>query len=241
MPLRMLMPLIEPVFFTKYDLSKNTIQLNRMFQLIFMIGNVIALYFVSIFLPFGKEILRLLFNKDYVMEAYWPFIMFSLFLLMHSIPFGLTSKALLKPKILVIGNNTAVIINLVLGFILALKYGALGMAAATSFSALIKQTIFGLYLKKHIQLKIPWQQILNSFACFAFVVVLSYSLNGALNLNFVFSIVIGTVVYGLLVHYLAVFTDEQKDIMIKLMPTRIIQLVRPLAFKSWKPKWTCSF
>ncbi|MCB0854121.1 MAG: oligosaccharide flippase family protein, partial [Bacteroidetes bacterium] len=100
-PEKMLKPLSTPAFFAEYDNSKESAaKLNRMFQFIFNTNNIIGFMFLACFIPVGKDLIMYVFHKPYTEEAFWPLIIFMIFMVLYSIPIGMVTQAIKKPQIL---------------------------------------------------------------------------------------------------------------------------------------------
>jgi len=224
MPLRMFFPLLEPAFYSKYDETGKSSDLNRIFQFVFNQGNIISFLFLSLFIPLGKDILQFLFNQNYILAAYWPIIIFLGFLMVYSIPLGMVDKAIKKPKILLIAKVTG-LLNIAIGIPLASYYGALGMALATSFSVVLKQIITLILTRKYIELKIPWKSTFKLIVNSAVVMLILFYLHNKLQVNLILLISLGVLIYFILLKLNPILNSYEKKLMESLVPNRFTKIV----------------
>ncbi len=227
-PAKMLSPLIEPAFYSRYDHTKSQNDLDRMFQFICITGSLISFLMIALLVPLGKDILSFLFNREYVAEAYWPMIMFTVYILVSSIPLGLPAKAIMKPEIILAAQISGAL-NIILGFLLAARYGAIGMAVATNVSILLRQTILFLSLRKHITISMPWNQLLRLMINAAIVATLIFELKKLTEIHFLILSLIGLIAYLLLTFKMfSVFSNEHKRFIFSLLPPKMVPVASHL-------------
>ena len=75
-PNRMFLHLIQPVVYSRYDENRDASQLNQAFKFLYSANNIIGFLLVAVFAPLGEELLLLVFNQEYVLQAYWPLLIF---------------------------------------------------------------------------------------------------------------------------------------------------------------------
>jgi O-antigen/teichoic acid export membrane protein len=121
---------------------------------------VASFLFVATFLPFGRELLALVFRDAYV-AAYAPVLILLLFLVLHFMPVGMVVKALQRPEVLIY-SKAAVVLNVALGIPLAGRYGATGMVIATAVSVAAKNAIMLVFVRRAMRLPLPWRATLRS-------------------------------------------------------------------------------
>jgi O-antigen/teichoic acid export membrane protein len=155
LPLTMLKPLADATFYTRYEETGDPAELLRMFRFLFDVNNLVALFFVAAFVPYGEELLALVFRSTYA-AAYVPIVVLLVFLVLHQVPVGMLAKALKRPDILIY-SKAAVVVNVALGIPLVIEYGATGMAVATAVSVAVKNVIMAVFLRRLIDLRISWR------------------------------------------------------------------------------------
>lgn len=220
-PLKMFMSIAEPAFYSKFDSTGKNSDLQHMFQFIYTSNNVVGFLFFALFYPLGKDLLSLVFSKPYVQDAYWPLVVFLLFIIFYSIPLGMVAKALRKPRFLLIAK-VSVIANLLLGIPLASKYGALGMAIATAFSVVLKNVIiYFLIYRDDFKLRIPWLSTVKTGLNAVVTIAIIILARGYIDIPIIVFIPIGVISYMILLKINPVFNNEQKTLIYKLLPKKL--------------------
>jgi O-antigen/teichoic acid export membrane protein len=225
MPRKLLGTIAEPAFYSRYDQSSSSSDLNKMFQMIFNANNILVFLHLSLFFPLGHDLLRLVFKQDYVAHAYWPIIAFLVFLLIYSNPIGMVAKSLKKPEILLL-SKISIVVNLATGIPLAYAYGALGMALSTVFSVCVKNIIIFFLTRKYVHISIPWRSVGRGLVNGILTAASVFLFRNLLTPNVFVCLALGICVYWLAGKINSVFTVEQRRIVLDLVPHRI---VRPVA------------
>ena len=111
------------------------------------------------------------------------------------------------------------VLNLVLAIPLGMKYGGIGCAVATGFSMLMGNgVVMNYFYKKYIGLDIPefWKEIgkitLSVGLCLVVGYGVDYVVSGSGKLIFLLKIVGYTLLYGMMVYFMAMNTEEKKTI-----------------------------
>ncbi len=156
----MLRSLTDATFYARYEQTRDPADLGRMFRLLYGTNTVACFVFVATFLPFGRELLELVFRDAYA-AAYAPVLILLLFLVLHFMPVGLVVKALQRPEILIY-SKAAVLLNVALGIPLASRHGATGMVIATALSVALKNAIMLGFVWREMALPLPWRATLRS-------------------------------------------------------------------------------
>jgi len=160
LPGSMLKSLTDATFYSRYEQTRDPADLARMFRLLYGTNTVASFLFVAAFLPFGRELLELVFRDAYA-AAYAPVLILLLFLVLHFMPVGLVVKALQRPEVLIY-SKAAVVLNVALGIPLASRYGATGMVVATALSVALKNAIMLGFVRREMTLPLPWRATLRS-------------------------------------------------------------------------------
>lgn len=169
LPFTILRPLASATFYSHYEKSGDSGELQRMFRFLYDINNLVSFLFLAIFAASGRELLALVFRETYG-EAFYPVLILLAFLALHLIPVGMVAKALKRPEILIY-SKVAVILNVALGIPLVIHYGATGMALATMLSVTARNVIMLAFLRRAIDLRMPWRASLRA-ACAALIAAL---------------------------------------------------------------------
>jgi O-antigen/teichoic acid export membrane protein len=160
LPGSMLKSLTDATFYSRYEQTRDPADLARMFRLLYGVNTVASFLFVAAFLPFGRELLELVFREAYG-AAYAPVLILLLFLVLHFMPVGLVVKALQRPEVLIY-SKAAVLLNVGLGIPLASRHGATGMVIATALSVALKNAIMLVFVRREMTLPLPWRATLRS-------------------------------------------------------------------------------
>ena len=159
-PIKMLVPVVTPIFISVYTSDKNQTKLYSMFQLLtkinlfFMTPAFVATTLLS------DKIIRYVFHPDYLATVFTLILCAAFYLIVGALtePIRIMWKVLKKPEIGIYGT-LFVIYNIVMDFILVPKYGIAGAAIATGssqfFSCLLQ---YGL-LRRNCSLALPWKSI----------------------------------------------------------------------------------
>ena len=226
-PHQMFKSVLEPAFYNKYDGSKNKTDLNSMFQFLFNANCIVGFFFIAIFYPLGNILLEFVFDQEYVLDAYWPLLIFLFFIVFYAIPLGLVAKAIKKPQILLY-SKLSLILNLGAGIPLAYYYGALGMTIATSLSVVLKNVIIFVMSSKYVLIRIPWIATVRSGMNATAVLLVLYLLNNLIPGMVVLKIAVGTLVYLVMTKVNPVFNKEQKKLFVSLVPHKFKKLAKAL-------------
>jgi O-antigen/teichoic acid export membrane protein len=220
-PHQMLRPLVEPAFYSRYEQQKTPEVLGRMFEFLFKINVIISFLFLSVFIPLGKELLEFVFTEQYS-DAYLPALMFMFFLVFYSIPLGMVSKALKEPKFLLY-SKVAAVFNIATGIPLAAAFGALGMAISTVLSVVLKNAIILFFVRRRIDLHIPWDAMLKATFHTLLTVVAVVLMPQATPL--ILKCVIAGIVYLAASRSLPVFDASQARLLVSLLPRRLRPII----------------
>ncbi len=226
-PNRMFLYLIQPVVYSRYDENKDDSQLNEAFRFLCSANNIIGFLLVAVFAPLGEELLLLVFDQEYVLQAYWPLLIFLGFLMLENMPLTIVAKAIQKPKILII-SKAAFIFNIAVGIPLAYYYGAAGMAVATATSGTIRNGIIYILVNRHITLRMPWLAILKSILNAALTILAIVLLSQVIVGLVLFKAVFGVLIYLLLLKYNSVFTPSEAKLLISLTPPKFKKIAAAL-------------
>lgn len=225
-PEKMFKPVSEPAFFSRYDTSdQKEVEVNRMFQFMFNANNIIGFLFLAILLPLGKDFLVLVFEKDYTADAYFPLIVFLIFLVFYSIPLGMVAQAIKKPMILLYSKLT-IIFNIATGIPLAYLYGATGMAISTAASVFLKNLMVYYMTRKHIHVEIPWLSAVKSMANTLITAGIIYGMKVSLPINLYILALVATIVYFVVMKFNPIFTAPQRTLFFDLVPKKAQKVVR---------------
>ena len=219
MPSRLFNPVIEPAFYARYDESGEAAELNRMFQFIFNINLVVSLLYLSLFIPLGRDLLVLVFKQDYVGRAYWPLLIYLVFMLLYFIPLGLMAKAVKKPQILLVSKISS-LFNLAIGIPMAYFWGAPGIALATAVSMALKSLIIYILLHRLVAIRIPWRALLTAFQNGLVTALVLAFLRIGVGLSPVLLLIAGAGLYLLLSYFFNLLDDGQKKLVRSLLPER---------------------
>jgi O-antigen/teichoic acid export membrane protein len=219
-PGRMFQHVIAPALYSTYDRRQLTSDLNRMFKFVYSANNIIGILFLAIFVPLGMDLLQLVFQQDYIADAYWPITFFLIFLIFNNVPLNFVAQAIKKPRILVI-SKLAFIFNLAIGIPAAYYFGALGMAIATASSGALRNVIIFLLINKHIRLALPWKATLrsafNGMLTILLLLLLHHSMDGFLLMK----VIAGVMIYGLLSKANTVFDQNEHALFVSLVPAKL--------------------
>lgn len=193
---------------SKLSIEKNNNLISLIFAKMYKMGCFLAIPFLIIFISFPKEILFLIYGKNYTDVSLILIILaFSFFIgLLQSFNFNILAglgMAKQKSLILILGAC----INIVLNLILVKSFGITGVAVATliSYIVIYLMSLF-LLLEKHIKIKIKIKKILTLIFINLILYFIIYSLKNIINANiYVESIavcIIGCLIYLFLGHYL---------------------------------------
>jgi O-antigen/teichoic acid export membrane protein len=159
LPHRMLQSVIEPAIYRRYEETGGVPGVAPIFGVIFKVNYVLAFGFLAVFVPLGGELLRVVFGDVY--DASWaPTVIFLAFLAFNSNPLGMVIHAVRRPELLVF-SKVVIPLNLVLAWLLVPRYGALGMAAATGVTMVLKNTALFAIAERQLGLSIPWAATLR--------------------------------------------------------------------------------
>jgi O-antigen/teichoic acid export membrane protein len=165
LPHRMLQSVIEPAIYRRYEEAGGVSGVASIFGAIFKVNYVLAFGFLAVFLPLGGELLRAVFGPVY--DASWaPTLIFLAFLAFNTNPLGMVIHAVRRPELLVF-SKVVIPLNLVLAWLLVPRYGALGMAAATGATMVLKNTALFAVAESRLGLSIPWGATLRCAAAAA--------------------------------------------------------------------------
>jgi len=165
LPHRMLQSVIEPAIYRRYEETGGVSGVAPIFGAIFKVNYVLAFGFLAVFVPLGGELLRAVFGDVY--DASWaPTVIFLAFLAFNSNPLGMVIHAVRRPELLVF-SKVVIPLNFVLAWLLVPRYGALGMAAATGATMVLKNTALFAVAKRQLGLSIPWVATLRCAAAAA--------------------------------------------------------------------------
>ena len=220
MPISMFKPLLEPAFYGKYDESKKNSHLNRMFQFSFKAGNILGFLYLTIFISSGKEIMQIVFKQQYAVDAYYPLLVFLIFLMCYSIPVDLVAKAIQKPIILLMSKVVAPL-NIAIGIPMAIYHGALGIAVATALCILTKQALVYILLKRYCHITIPWNTVWKLLANSLSIMFVSWFLTKYFSVSVLLRIPIGFIMYFVFLKYSSIFNQFEKELLCSLMPDKI--------------------
>ncbi|MDX2245484.1 MAG: oligosaccharide flippase family protein [Bacteroidia bacterium] len=227
-PEKMFKPVSEPAFFSKYDTEesdKKEAEVNRMFQFMFNANNIIGFLFLAILLPLGKDFLILVFEKDYTADAYFPLIVFLIFLVFYSIPLGMVAQAIKKPMILLYSKLT-IIFNIATGIPMAYLYGATGMAISTAASVFLKNLMIYYMTRRHINVQIPWSSAIKSMLNTLISAGITYGLKLAFPINLYILAVIATILYFIVMKFNPILTEPQRVVFFELVPKKVRKVVK---------------
>jgi O-antigen/teichoic acid export membrane protein len=218
----MLKPLADATFYTRYEQTRDPAELERMFRLLYGANTVASFGFVAVFLPFGRELLALVFRDAYA-AAYVPVLILLLFLVLHFMPVGMVVKALRRPEVLIY-SKAAVVLNVALGIPLAARYGATGMVVATAVSVAAKNAIMVGFVRREMPLPLPWRATLRS----ALAAVAAGALGAALrpHLPLPVGLVLSCAAYAAAVRLLQPLDAEERGRLAVLLPARSRPLLR---------------
>ncbi len=226
-PHQMFKSVLEPAFYNKYDESSKKSDLNRMFQFLFNANSIVGFLFIAIFYPLGERLLVLVFDQDYVLEAYWPLLIFLFFIVFYAIPLGLVAKAIKRPEILLY-SKLSVILNVAVGIPFSYHYGALGMAIATSLSVVLKNIIIFVMSSRlvtiHIPLRATFRSVINALTTLLIIYLMDYFWEGLLLVK----ILLGVLFYIAMLKLNPVFSIDQQKLFVSLLPASLKKIGRLL-------------
>ncbi len=166
LPHRMLHSIIEPTIFRRYQDHGGIAGVAPIFAAIFKVNFLLSFGFLAVFLALGGEILRAVFGEIY--DASWaPIVIFLSFLAFNTNPLGMVIHAARRPELLVY-SKIVLPLNFVLAWLFVPRYGALGMAAATGTTMVLKNTLLFAVAERELGLAIPWAATLRCAAAAAF-------------------------------------------------------------------------
>jgi O-antigen/teichoic acid export membrane protein len=224
LPIKMLRPLLETSLYAVYDKSKSENDLNDMFQFIFIFGVTISMYIIAVMIPLGPNMLILLFDKPVVLQAYYPLLIFMVNIVMFSIPIGLVANAIKKPQIIIVGQLFGVI-NIFVGYLLARKYGAIGMAVATTLSMTLRQVTSYYIVRKTVSISIPWFQFAKLLCNSIILSVLLYILLLGFPNSSVGLAVLSVIVFIVIYRANPIFESSQMQLVTRMLPHKTADLI----------------
>lgn len=217
--------LISPAFFGKYDESNNDKILNKMFRFIINIDLTFTILYLGIFIPLGKELLQFVFKQNYVVEAYTTMIICICFLIFNAVQPGIVTLSIKKPQILLISKISS-LVNIGLGIILAIKYGAWGMALATVISGTLKNIIIFLLTLKYVKISIPWISMLKWLFNTTFLVCVIFLFSSIFKMHLLFYILVGIIFYLIIIRINPILNQDEKELFYSLIPEKLVKYVK---------------
>ncbi|WKN41968.1 oligosaccharide flippase family protein [Tunicatimonas pelagia] len=215
--------IFEVALYTKFDASQRDSDINRSFSIIYNANNIVSFLAIAIFVPLGREMLDFALKQEYTQQAYLPICIFLVFLIFNSIPLGMVAKTIKKPKILLIARLSTVV-NLGVGIPMAYQFGAVGMALATTLSQFLQKVIIYFLLKKHIDLKLQGIATLKSVVNCVVTIGILYLIDQytpTYTWLLFLKIAVGLGLYLLLMKFNSVFSAEDKERLLTLLPKKL--------------------
>lgn len=219
-PNRMFQHVIQPALYSKYDSKQLHSDLNKMFRFVYSANNLVGFFFLAVFVPFGADLLLLVFHQEYIVDAYWPLTFFLIFLIFNNVPLNFIAQAIKKPKILII-SKLAFIFNLAVGIPAAYYYGALGMAIATASSGALRNAIIFLLINKHVKLHLPWKATLKSIINCLIAIILMLLIQDMMSGMILLKLCLGIIIYGALIKINSVFDEHESELFISFVPRKL--------------------
>ncbi len=226
-PLKMFRSVAAPALFTKYDKGQSGRDLKQMFRLLFNANTVFGFMALAIFIPAGSELLQLVFDNAYAVDAYWLLVIFLGFLVLYHVPLALVVTAIKEPKILLI-SKLSILVNLALGIPLAIHYGALGMAVGTLAGNVTKNAIIYLCLVKHVRVTIPWSRVARAVLNAGATAALLHLAKEVAGLHALAIVPLGAAIYVAIMKVMPILELEESKIVVSLAPGRLQKLASAL-------------
>jgi len=218
-PQQMFKSVVAPAFYSKYDETESDTDLDRMFRFLFNANSAFGFMVLAVFLPIGRDLLRLVFKQDYAVDSYWVLVLFLVFVVVYTMPLALVVKAIKQPKIL-LWSKVTIVLNLALGIPLAKWYGAFGMAIATVIANVLKNVIIYLMLLPYTKVRIPWFRTAIAIFDATLTSGVVYLVMWLTGLHAILGGVLGLVVFVVLNKLIPVLEPEERKLALSLVPKR---------------------
>ncbi|WP_254921782.1 lipid II flippase MurJ [Halorubrum ezzemoulense] len=148
----------------------------------------------------GTDMIELVFSTEYTSDNLLIIILaFGFVFQAFYFLFSRSLVAVNKTRQSFYATNLGVISNISLNLFLIPKFGILGAAAATSLSFMIAAFIFGYYLMRYVEFKLPYQtiliQVVGSTVMTASLILARGTLKPLSSLNIIFLFLLGSMIY----------------------------------------------
>jgi O-antigen/teichoic acid export membrane protein len=230
MPIKMFYPLLEPAIYARYDIKNNKNELNKIFNFIFIIVNFVLLLSITVFYVMGDELLKVVFVKDYAIEAFWPILILLFSLLAYSIPVGIIVKAIKKTKILMYAQLIG-LLSFTVGIPMAIYFGALGIAISTAIFTILRNVVMFVMVRKYVSLVIKLRPVLVLILSSIITIVVLTVVGASIHLNIFVQFTLVIIIYLILVKNMKLFCEDNQRILFKFIPNKISNFVRYFLIK----------
>lgn len=221
-PVGVLKGALESVFYRAYERNRTSGTLNLMFQGLTKVNLTFLGFLLAVAIVHAPAAFTLVFGPQYGSSG-TVFIVFIIFLAMYYYPLGFVLRAIERMD-LVLWGKTAIILNIVLAILWVPRWGALGMALATT-SAQMSKNIFIYWTARRLTgLRMPWPAIARLATNVAITVLVLVSLRaiwGSTWIGIVLGIAVALVVYLLVTYFNAGFNGRELRLIIEMLPERV--------------------
>jgi O-antigen/teichoic acid export membrane protein len=223
MPDKMIRPLIQTVFFSKFSEQNDIQKLNRHFNLLIKIIAFISFPLFFIILALGSHIITYFYDAKYLsaLTLLWIFAWF-LLIISFQFPLQLVVQAVERVEITFYSKIFS-IYNLIAEILIIKTFGLPGVALVTC-SARLFQSLFIFYrIRKFVPMKIDFHALkkifFNSLAMMGGLLLLKGFINNAIELIAVMALAL--IFYLVLSFVNKGFMVEEREVINKLLPRPI--------------------
>jgi len=223
MPHRLLMDVITPAFFAKYEKSKDRKDLELMFNILI---KLIAFFFFPLvvgMLVLGESFIQVIDPK--YENAYVILCIVAVFSAINAFayPLGLLVQAVEKVEIHLMSKVFS-IYNLIGDLLVVKPYGIEGVAVVTGSAIAFKNIFTLIMIKRHIQFCVHWTSLLKTLfnaSLMGFALLLFRSLIQGM-VSFLVIAVCGAALYLGISCFLKIYSRHERDFLNKILKKQII-------------------
>lgn len=221
LPMALFRSLLDATFFSRFEQTGDTRELNRMFRFLFTMNAITILGFAAFFVPLGHELLVAIFRDTYG-EAYAAVLVFLAAMPFAAMPVDMVLKALLQARVLVYAQAPA-FLSLTLGIPLVIHYGAAGMAFAAVLGAVLKNSIMFFFARRKMDLRLPAVALAKCLIAAGATAGLLAAIGEGLPL--LVRLVLAPLVYALAVRLVQPLSADERGLLASMLPARLVGLV----------------
>lgn len=223
MPHRLLMDVITPAFFTKYEKSRDPKDLEFMFNLLIKLIGFIFFPVVVGLLVLGEPFISILAPK--YESAYLILCIVAVFSAINAFayPLGLMVQAVEKVEIHLMSKIFS-IYNLIGDLLVVRPYGIEGVAVITGTAVAFKNIFTFIMIKKHVQFRVHWISLLKTILNALIMGIMLFLCRSFIHgiVTFVIITLSGIVVYLGMSYFLKIYFKAERDYLNRIIKKPLI-------------------